>query len=92
MIPIGSPHKKNAETLMDFYYRPDIAAEVAAWVNFICPVEGAQQEMERIDPELADSPWIFPTDEILENSYVFRPLSPDEETEYSTAFQSVIGN
>ena len=30
MVPIGSPHKTNAEKLIDFYYDPAIAAEVAA--------------------------------------------------------------
>ena len=48
---------------MDFFYDPEIAAEVAAYVNYICPVEGAQEEMEKIDPELVDSPLIFPTAE-----------------------------
>ena len=52
MIPIGSPHKKNAETLINYYYDPKVAAEVAAYVNYICPVQGAQQEMEKIDKDL----------------------------------------
>ena len=43
MVPIGSPHKTNAEKLINFYYDPAIAAEVAAYVNYICPVKGAQE-------------------------------------------------
>jgi len=92
MVPIGSPHKTNAEKLFNFYYDPAIAAEVAAWVNYICPVEGAKEEMEKIDPSLVDSPLIFPTEEDLANVQVFRSLDPDEETTYSEAFQKVIGN
>jgi len=92
MVPIGSPHKTNAEKLFNFYYDPAIAAEVAAWVNYICPVEGAKEEMEKIDPSLVDSPLIFPTEDDLANVQVFRGLSPDEETTYSEAFQKVIGN
>jgi spermidine/putrescine transport system substrate-binding protein len=92
MVPIGSPHKTNAEKLMDFYYDPAIAAEVAAYVNYICPVEGAKEEMEKIDPSLVDSPLIFPTEEDLANVQVFRSLDPDEETTYSESFQKVIGN
>ena len=91
MIPIGSPHKKNAETLISYYYDPKVAATVEAYVNYICPVQGAQAEMEKIDPDLAKSPWIFPTPEFLQNAKVFRTLKPDEETEFSTAFQKVIG-
>lgn len=92
LVPIASPHKKNAETLMDYYYDPVVAAKVAAYVNYICPVEGAQAEMEKIDPSLVDSPLIFPTDADLAKVKGFRTLSPDEETTYSEAFQKVIGN
>jgi spermidine/putrescine transport system substrate-binding protein len=92
MVPIGSPHKTNAEKLFKFYYDPAIAAEVAAYVNYICPVEGAKAEMEKIDPSLVDSPLIFPTEADLANVKVFHSLTPDEETTYSEAFQKVIGN
>jgi spermidine/putrescine transport system substrate-binding protein len=92
MIPIGSPHKTNAEKLIDFYYDPAIAAEVAAYVNYICPVDGAKEEMEKIDPSLVDSPLIFPTEDDLANVKVFRSLDPDEETTFSESFQKVIGN
>jgi len=91
LVPVGSPHKKNAEKLIDYYYDPKVAATVEAWVNYICPVQGAQAEMEKIDPDLAKSPWIFPTEEFLAKAKVFRTLTPDEETQYSEAFQKVIG-
>jgi spermidine/putrescine transport system substrate-binding protein len=92
MVPIASPHKKNAEKLMDFYYDPTVAATVAAYVNYICPVDGAKAEMEKIDKSLVDSPLIFPTEEDLANVKVFRSLTPDEETKFSDEFQKVIGN
>jgi spermidine/putrescine transport system substrate-binding protein len=92
MVPIASPHKANAEKLFDYYYRPDVAAQVAAWVNYICPVDGAQAEMEKIDKSLASSPLIFPTPADLEKVHVFRSLTPDEEISYNEAFQKVIGN
>jgi spermidine/putrescine transport system substrate-binding protein len=92
LVPIGSPHKKNAEKLMDYYYDPKVAATVEAYVNYICPVDGAQAEMEKIDKDLASSPWIFPTDEFLNKAKGFRTLTPDEETTYNDAFQKVIGN
>lgn len=91
LVPIGSPHKTNAEKLMDFYYDPKIAAEVAAYVNYICPVQGAQAEMQKIDRELADNRFIFPTEEDLENVSVFRALSAEEERTYTGLFQAVLG-
>jgi spermidine/putrescine transport system substrate-binding protein len=91
LVPVGSPHKKNAEKVMNYYYDPKVAAEVAAYVNYICPVQGAQEEMKKIDPELAESPWIFPDEQTLTKAKGFRTLTPDEETRYSEAFQKVIG-
>ena len=60
LIPINAQHKENAEQWMNYYYDPEVAAELAAWVNYICPVEGAQEEMAKIDPKLADEPADLP--------------------------------
>lgn len=90
LVPIGSAHKKNAETLMNYYYEPEVAAEVAAWVNYITPVVGAQEAMANSDPELADDQLIFPNAETLAQSKIFRTLSSAEESEFSTAFQTVL--
>ncbi|KSU64927.1 ABC transporter substrate-binding protein [Arthrobacter sp. NIO-1057] len=91
MVPVASPRKTNAEKLMDFYYDPAVAAEVAAYVNFICPVAGAKEEMEKIDPDLVSNPLIFPTDEDLAHAHVFRSLDADEESTLSSQFQDAIG-
>ena len=42
LVPNKSAHKANAEDLMNYYYQPEVAATLAAWVNYICPVEGAE--------------------------------------------------
>jgi spermidine/putrescine transport system substrate-binding protein len=90
LVPIGSPRKTNAETLMNYYYEPEVAAEVAAWVNFITPVIGAQDAAAAIDPELAENQLIFPNEETLSNAYVFRSLSGAEEQKYQSEFQSIL--
>ena len=90
LIPSTSENMIGAEAIMEYYYDPKVAAEVAAWVNFICPVQGAQAEMEKIDKDLASSPWIFPTDEILSDAYVFAPLTPEQDVQYSDEFGRVI--
>jgi spermidine/putrescine transport system substrate-binding protein len=95
MVPITSTHRSNAQKLMDYYYDPAVAAQVAAWVNYVCPVDGAQAEMEKIDPELAESPWIFPTAEFIADSNIqqFRVLSADEDIEFADLWSSnVMGN
>jgi spermidine/putrescine transport system substrate-binding protein len=94
MVPITSTHRKNAMAIMDYYYQPEIAAQVAAWVNYVCPVQGAQAEMEKIDPELAKSPFIFPSEAYLKDNNIkgFRALSPQEDQDYSAAWAKVVGN
>ena len=94
MIPstASAEGKANAEKLINFYYDPAIAAEVAAYVNYVCPVKGAQAEMEKIDPALAASPFIFPDAAMSAKLNVFRSLTPAEETTWSEAFQKAAGN
>ena len=92
LVPSTSTHKKNAELLMNHYYDPAVAAEVAAYVNYICPVEAAQPELEKIDPDLAASPFIFPDEATLAKVKVFRSLTADESTKYQAAFDEAVGN
>ncbi len=90
VVPIGSPRKGNAEKLIDFYYDPEIAAEVAAWVNYITPVVGAKEAAVAIDPALADNQLIFPNEETLSTVKRFRTLTPAEEQSFGAEFQSVL--
>lgn len=92
LIPPLATHKKNAELAMNYYYEPEVAAQVAAYVQYISPVQGAQQAMEKIDPALVDNQWIFPSDATLNNSYVFMTLTPEQDEAYQRAFQKAIGN
>ena len=92
LIPALAAHKTNAELVMNNYYDPQVAAEVAAYVQYICPVAGAQEAITAIDPALAENPWIFPTATMLENSYVFMSLNAEQEIQYQRDFQKAIGN
>lgn len=92
LVPIGSPRKANAERLLNYYYDPEVAARVAAYVNFITPVDGAREAMQEVDPSLVDNQLIFPDESTLSTVSVFRSLTPEEETKYQADFQRVIGN
>lgn len=92
LIPALAAHKKNAELIMNYYYDPTVAAEVAAYVNYICPVEGAQAAMETLDPELATNEFIFPTEATLDRTFVFMELTAEQNEQYERSFQSAIGN
>ncbi len=90
LVPIGSTRKTNAETLMNYYYEPEVAAEVAAWVNYITPVVGAKEAAAAIDPALAENQLIFPDEQTLSTAHIFRALSGAEEQKYQADFQSIL--
>jgi spermidine/putrescine transport system substrate-binding protein len=91
MVPNKADHKANAETLMNYYYEPEVAATVSAWVNYICPVEGAQEAMKKIDKSLVDNDLIFPTADFLEQTFIFQELPEKIRRTYSTEFTKAIG-
>jgi spermidine/putrescine transport system substrate-binding protein len=91
-IPAKAKNAKEAAKVMNFYYDPQNAATVAASVQYLCPVEGAQDAMKKVDASLADSPWIFPSEETFSKAVVFKTLTNDEQDKYNRAFQSAIGN
>jgi spermidine/putrescine transport system substrate-binding protein len=91
LVPNLAQHQTNAELWMNYYYQPDVAAKLAAWVNYICPVQGAQQEMEKIDPSLVDNPLIFPDAATLAVTMDFMPLKEAQITQYEGEFADVTG-
>jgi spermidine/putrescine transport system substrate-binding protein len=91
LIPKGAANKYTAELMIDFVYDPAIAAQIAAWVNYICPVKGAKEELAKIDPDLAANPLIFPTPEILAKVKRFKSLSEAEERDFDDKFSELIG-
>jgi len=91
LVPNLAQHQANAEAWMNYYYQPDVAAKLAAWVNYICPVEGAREEMEKIDPSLVENELIFPGPELLATTFDMRPLTEEETTRYEGEFADVTG-
>lgn len=91
-MPIATEAQDQVQQLIDFYYEPDIAAEVAAYVQYVSPVEGAREAMMEIDPELAENPLLFPDEEMSAKVFNPRSLSAAEDNTYAQAYQRVLGN
>ncbi len=91
VIPKGSPNTAQAAAWIDFYYLPENAAVIEAWVNYVCPVAGAKEAMVALDPDLASNPLIFPPDDWVARLHQFRATTADEETSWSEAFTRATG-
>ncbi|MEA2448580.1 MAG: spermidine/putrescine transport system substrate-binding protein [Thermoleophilaceae bacterium] len=91
MLPQKPPHPYAAETFMNFVYEPKIAAQIAAEVNYVTPVKGAQEELAKIDPKLASNPLIFPSDADRAKLQPYPQLSPEDERTMVEEMQKVTG-
>ncbi|MFE5912223.1 PotD/PotF family extracellular solute-binding protein [Streptomyces wedmorensis] len=91
LVPAQSRHKANAEKLIDYYYELPVAAQLAAYINYVCPVDGVKDELAKIDPELANNTLILPDKAMAKKSHAFRSLTSAEETAYEEKFAKLIG-
>ena len=89
LIPAGGS-APTASTYMNFVYDPVVAAQIAAYVNYVTPVKGAREELAKSDPETAGNPLIFPDDDTLAQVKQFDSEALDNE-EYITLWQGVLG-
>ena len=91
MIPAKAAHPYAAETMMNFVYEPAIAAKIAAYVNYIPPVQGVQEIIAKTDPKLASSPLIFPSEAIRKQLHPYPNLSPADERAMEERMAQVTG-
>ncbi|MGP4047173.1 polyamine ABC transporter substrate-binding protein [Streptomyces sp. 2A115] len=91
LVPNKARHKTNAERLIDYYYEPGPAAELAAYINYVCPVDGVKPELAKIDEDAANNPLIIPDAAMAAKSRSFRSLSAKEETAYEEKFAKLTG-
>ena len=93
MIPIKAPSPYGAEVAMNYFYDPEVAAKVAAYVNYVTPVKGVQEILaaKADTKELAENVLIFPDDATRERLSEHTPLTVEEEQQMNEAFEQVIG-
>jgi spermidine/putrescine transport system substrate-binding protein len=91
LVPNKAEHKANAEKLMNYYYDPEVAARLANAIWYICPVEGAEEAMEKVDPSLVGNPLVFPTADDLVGAFGFMSVDTKTREQYDKEFNQVIG-
>lgn len=89
LIPKGG-NVYAASVLADWFYVPKIAAEVEDYVNYICPVKGADKVLLKSDPAVAKNPLIFPPASLLAKTHQFDGKALNS-LKYKQDFQHLIG-
>ncbi|MET7681603.1 spermidine/putrescine ABC transporter substrate-binding protein [Streptomyces sp. NPDC005423] len=95
MIPDLAAHKANAEELVDYYYEPEVAAALAAWVNYVCPVPAAQSVLadsrDKETAALAENPLIFPDATMRGRLAIARDITAMERVEFARRWNRIVG-
>ena len=91
LMPAKVEHAYAAETMMNYLYDPEVAAKLAAYVNYISPVKGAKEILEKTDPDIANNELIFPPPEVQAKIHAYPNLSPADEREMQEAMAKVTG-
>jgi spermidine/putrescine transport system substrate-binding protein len=89
LVPNLASHESNAEEWINYYYEPEVAAKLADWNYYICPVQGAQEEMLKLDKPAAKSKLIFPDDKMLSTTWGFMALNDQQEIAYERDWADV---
>jgi len=92
LIPKGAANKYSAELMMDYVYDPVIAAQIANYVYYVSPVKGADEEIKKLDPEVATNPLLFPTAEVVAKQHSFQALSEANEKIMNDLYAKLAGN
>jgi spermidine/putrescine transport system substrate-binding protein len=102
VIPRGAQNPVDAMMLMDWYYRPPIAAQLTAGINYITAVPAvrpiiaadaakARGTARHTLTEVATSKLVWPTPAEYARLYNYADISGKPQREYTAIFQSAIG-
>jgi spermidine/putrescine transport system substrate-binding protein len=91
MMPAKVEHPYAAETMFNYLYDPQVAAKLAAYVNYISPVQGAKEVLAKSDPKIAKNPLIFPPADIAAKFHPYPALSSKDERTMQEAMAKVTG-
>jgi spermidine/putrescine transport system substrate-binding protein len=101
-IPVTAPNPLDAITLIDFFYRTEIAASLAEYINYVTPVPSAREQIRQDaakatgeDKEaleaVAESPLVFPTDADYARLNYYRDFATAaEQQEYQRIFEPIV--
>jgi spermidine/putrescine transport system substrate-binding protein len=96
LIPKGG-NIYTASVFMNYVYDPKVAAEIEGGnpktgdtgVYYICPVQGAREQLLSTQPAIAKNTLIFPTKKMLDSVHIFDSNALNNQ-KYLTAWQNLI--
>ena len=91
VIPTTTRNKAGAEAWIDFVYDKANYAELIASVQYVPVLSDITAELSAIDPEVAANPLVNPSQEVLDNLFIWPALSDEDDAEFTTIYAEVTG-
>jgi len=94
VIPIGAPNGVAAAEFMNYVYDPVNAAKITSYVQYISPVKGVREELEKLGGDaaaLAENPLLFPGDEEKARMYIFGDMPEALDESVTDRFTTMTG-
>ncbi|GAA1522542.1 spermidine/putrescine ABC transporter substrate-binding protein [Sphaerisporangium rubeum] len=99
-IPKTAQNPVDALAMMDFAYKPEIAAQLAEYITYITPVPSTQEIVRKQASEatgddkkalelMADSPLIYPSEADLAKLRSYKTLTTKDEKVFEGIFQPI---
>jgi spermidine/putrescine transport system substrate-binding protein len=95
VIPKGAPHAAMAAEWMNYVYDPVNAAKITAFVQYVSPVDGVQDELRKMggaSAALADNALLFPSTTESALLHSFGPLTDADEEKLDAEYSKIQGN
>lgn len=93
LIPRGAKNLRAVGQFMNFVYDPVQAAQITAWVGYVSPVLGVQEELERQGGDLAAlaaDPLLFPDAATRSRLFTWGGLPEEAESALQTSFDALL--
>ena len=90
----GSTNGDAVAKWMNYVYDPVNAARITASVQYISPVKGVKEELEKLGGDsaaLAQDPLLFPDDATIARLQTWSALADEEEAKFDEAFAAITG-
>ena len=92
VVPVGAPNPTAAYEWINYTYEPEHQAQIDAYVNAITPALGVKEIFEQTEPDLADNPLIFPSEDYTSecSATVSPPGTPEEQRSVEEAWSEAV--
>lgn len=75
-IPADAPNPDAAHAFINYLLEPEVIAEIT---NYVVYANAVPASLEFVDPEIAEDPAVFPSEEVMSKMYSSETLSPSHE-------------